>query len=69
MITATTSEAKDFPHYQVQPASRENPRVVSAEDVEVFERNNPALRGIGAIMLEHGIWVLAEGSHAGGGEA
>lgn len=38
--------------------SRGTPLIVTNELIEVFERNNPALAGIGAIMLEEGHWVL-----------
>jgi len=43
------------------PATRDNPRLVTPETLELFERNNPALAGIGAIMVEMGIWRLTEG--------
>lgn len=42
----------------VTPATRDRPRVVTREMIEVFERNTPALRGIGAIMVDLGVWVV-----------
>ena len=44
----------------VAPATKENPRLVTRETIEVFEANNPALKGIGAVMLDMGIWVIAK---------
>lgn len=44
----------------VAPATKENPRRVTRETIEVFEANNPALKGIGAVMLDMGIWVIAK---------
>jgi len=34
---------------------------VTRETIELFERNNPALKGIGAIMVDLGIWVVENG--------
>jgi len=44
----------------IAPATRERPRIVTRDQIAVFERNNPALEGIGAIMLDMGIWILNE---------
>lgn len=44
----------------IAPATRERPRIVTHDQIAVFERNNPALEGIGAIMLDMGIWILNE---------
>lgn len=41
-----------------RPASRENPRIVTRDAIEAFETANPALQGIGRVMLDMGIWVL-----------
>jgi len=38
--------------------TRDTPLIVTDELIEVFERNNPALAGISAIMLDAGHWVL-----------
>jgi hypothetical protein len=46
------------------PATRERPRIVAPEAIAVFERNNPALKGIGSIMVDLGIWILDENSEA-----
>jgi len=40
------------------PASKAAPRFVSPEAIAAFEANNPALSGIGEVMLERGLWVL-----------
>ncbi len=45
----------------VTPATQERPRLVTRETIEIFERNNPALKGIGAIMVDLGIWVVENG--------
>lgn len=42
----------------VTPATRERPRLVTRETIEIFESNNPALKGIGSIMVDLGIWVV-----------
>jgi hypothetical protein len=42
-------------------ATRERPRIVSRETIELFESNNPALKGIGAIMVDLGVWVVENG--------
>ena len=42
----------------VTPATRDRPRLVTHEMIEVFERNNPALRGTGKHMVDLGVWVL-----------
>lgn len=39
-------------------ATRAGPLIVTAELVEIFEKNNPALAGIGAIMIDAGHWIL-----------
>ena len=39
-------------------ANRAGPLIVTAELVEIFEKNNPALAGIGAIMIDAGHWIL-----------
>ena len=44
----------------ITPATRDRPRFVPREAIEAFERANPALRGIGAIMIREGIWVLTD---------
>ena len=48
------------------PATRENPRHVTQEDIDAFELRNPALVGIGAIMVDMGIWRLTESQPARG---
>jgi hypothetical protein len=48
----------------VPPATRERPRVVTPEAIDTLERNNPALRGIGEIMQDMGLWVVDENSEA-----
>jgi len=45
------------------PPARGVPLIVSRELIEVFEKNNPALAGIGAIMLDEGHWVLEGGEN------
>lgn len=50
----------------LHPATRENPRWLTQEMIEIFERNNPALAGIGRIMLKMGIWRLTESQPARG---
>lgn len=40
------------------PATRENPRCVTPEEIEAFEKAVPALAGIGRHMVVSGIWVL-----------
>jgi len=42
----------------VTPATREQPRFVTRETIEIFEKTNPALKGIGAIMVDLGVWVV-----------
>ncbi|WP_292731208.1 hypothetical protein [Methanoculleus sp.] len=42
----------------VAPATRERPRIVTPEAIETFETRNPALKGIGSIMVDLGIWVV-----------
>jgi len=42
----------------VTPATRERPRLVTRETIELFEKTNPALKGIGSIMVDLGIWVV-----------
>ena len=42
----------------VAPATRGRPRLVTRETIELFESNNPALKGIGSIMVDLGIWVV-----------
>ncbi|PKL57404.1 MAG: hypothetical protein CVV35_00310 [Methanomicrobiales archaeon HGW-Methanomicrobiales-6] len=42
----------------VAPATRERPRIVTPEAIEIFETRNPALKGIGSIMVDLGIWVV-----------
>ncbi|WP_333582350.1 hypothetical protein [Methanoculleus bourgensis] len=54
---ALTSSSRDLNPSVV--ATRDEPRIVSVELIEAFERSNPALAGIGAIMVEMGIWVVA----------
>ena len=46
----------------ITPATRERPRVVTPEAIDTLERNNPALRGIGEIMQDMGLWVVDENS-------
>lgn len=41
----------------------ESPLVVTREDIAAFERNCPALAGIGEIMVRRGLWVLAGEEH------
>lgn len=48
----------------VTPATQERPRLVTRETIEIFESNNPALKGIGSIMVDLGIWILDENSEA-----
>jgi hypothetical protein len=43
---------------RIIPASKAAPRFVSPEAIAAFEANNPALSGIGEVMLERGLWVL-----------
>ena len=43
-----------------EPATKENPRRVTRELIEVFEKNNPALAGIGAIMVDMRIWIVID---------
>jgi len=45
----------------VTPATRERPRLVTHEMIEIFETGNPALKGIGAIMVDLGLWVVENG--------
>lgn len=45
----------------VAPATRERPRLVTRETIELFEKTNPALKGIGAIMVDLGLWVVENG--------
>ena len=45
----------------VTPATRERPRLVTRETIELFEKTNPALKGIGAIMVDLGLWVVENG--------
>jgi len=40
------------------PASKAAPRFVSPEAIAAFEASNPALSGIGEIMLSKGLWIL-----------
>ncbi|PKL61802.1 MAG: hypothetical protein CVV31_09205 [Methanomicrobiales archaeon HGW-Methanomicrobiales-2] len=47
---------------KIPPATKENPRQVTREMIEVFEANNPVLAGIGAIMLDMGVWCVNENS-------
>ena len=42
----------------VTSATRDRPRIVTRETIAAFERNNPALKGIGAIMVDLGVWVV-----------
>lgn len=53
-----------FGNLSVTPATRENPRLVTREVIEAFERANPALAGIGAIMQDMGLWVVDENSES-----
>ena len=48
----------------VTPATQERPRLVTRETIELFEKTNPALKGIGSIMVDLGIWILDENSEA-----
>ncbi len=48
----------------IAPATRDRPRLVTRETIEIFESNNPALKGIGSIMVDLGIWILDENSEA-----
>lgn len=41
-----------------RPASRDNPRTVTRDAIDAFEKSNPALQGIGRVMLDMGIWIL-----------
>ena len=59
MITSLSSG-----NISVPPATRERPRVVTPEAIDTLERNNPALRGIGEIMQDMGLWVVDENSEA-----
>lgn len=50
----------------VTPATRECPRIVTPEAIAAFELGNPALRGIGEIMQDLGLWVVTnENSDSG----
>ncbi|MDD5049636.1 MAG: HNH endonuclease [Methanoregulaceae archaeon] len=40
------------------------PRIVTPSQIALFERLNPALKGIGDIMVEMGLWVIVSGGHA-----
>jgi len=42
------------------PATRDRPRFVTLETVSVFEKVNPALAGIGKLMIDEGIWVVID---------
>ncbi|MDN7013042.1 hypothetical protein FGW20_08315 [Methanoculleus sp. FWC-SCC3] len=46
----------------VAPANREHPRLVTRETIELFEKTNPALKGIGRTMVDMGLWVVDENS-------
>lgn len=52
----------------VTPATRDRPRPVSREMIEVFEYHNPALRGIGKIMVDLGVWVVESDEVSTAGE-
>ena len=54
MSNGRSSEIEQSP----RPASRENPRAVTRDAIEAFEKSNPALKGIGKAMLDMGIWAL-----------
>ncbi|MBN1194703.1 MAG: hypothetical protein JXA08_05090 [Methanomicrobiaceae archaeon] len=41
-------------------ATCENPRIVTLEAIEAFEKATPALIGIGEIMVEAGIWTIED---------
>lgn len=53
MITSAVTDRIKF-----SPARRDQPRIVSQGMIEAFERQNPALAGISAHMVELGIWIL-----------
>jgi len=36
------------------------PRIVTPEDIDAFEKQYPLYRGIGDLMIQRGIWILAE---------
>ncbi len=40
------------------PATPGNPRIISREMIDLFDRRNPALAGIGEIMVGEGIWIV-----------
>jgi hypothetical protein len=42
------------------PASIDNPRFLTRQEIEEFEATRPALKGIGRIMVRAGIWVIVE---------
>jgi len=42
----------------VTPATRDQPRFLARETVAAFEVANPALRGIGDVMQDMGLWVV-----------
>lgn len=43
---------------RIIPASKASPRYISSEAIAAFEAANPALCGIGNVMLEKGLWIL-----------
>lgn len=55
-MTATSTAAR----ITVSPASREQPRIVTQGMISAFERQNPALSGVGAHMIALGIWILGD---------
>ena len=39
---------------------QQEPRIVTPEDIDAFEKHYPLYRGIGDLMIRKGIWILAE---------